>query len=148
MAFPEICAAYKQWRRAWSEEQRKKLRLSIREWLAAEPAATVTSVCRRFGMSQAYFQQHFPEENADVVRRSAERERIARENRGAIRRKEVFEIVRELRRQNIYPSLPRVQSALSPGLARYWELLRPVINEAVLQFGGAVRQRNEYGQFV
>jgi hypothetical protein len=63
-------------------------------------------------------------------------------------RNEVFEIVRKLRQKKIYPSLQRVKSALSPGLARYWQLLRPVINEAVLQFGGAVRQRNEFGQFV
>jgi AraC-like DNA-binding protein len=147
-AFPELCATHKQWRWAWFKEQRKKLRLSIREWLAAEPAPTVAAVCRCFGMSQAHFHRHFPEENADVVQRSAERERIARENSGAIMRKEVFEIVRELRANNIYPSLRRVRSALSPGLARYWELLQPVTNEAVVQFGGAVRQRNEFGQFV
>jgi len=73
---------------------------------------------------------------------------MARENRYAIMRKEVFEIVRKLRAQNIYPSLPCVRSALSQGLARSWQLLRPVINEAVLQFGVAVRQRNEFGQFV
>jgi AraC-like DNA-binding protein len=146
--FPQMCVSHKQWRRAWLEEQRTKLRLSIRDWMAAEPAPTVTSVCRRFGISQHYFQLHFPEENADIVRRSAERVRIARENRDAAMRKQVFEIVRKLRLKKIYPSLPRVRSALSPGLARYWQLLRPVINEAVLQFGGAIRQRNEFGQFV
>jgi hypothetical protein len=146
--FPEMCASHKEWRQAWLEEQRTKLRLSIREWMAAEPAPTITSVCRRFGISQAYVQLQFPEENADIVQRSAERVRRARENRYAIMRKEVFEIVRELRQENIYPSLPRVRSALSQGLARYWQLLRPVINEALLQFGGAVRRRNEFGQFV
>jgi AraC-like DNA-binding protein len=146
--FPEMCAAHKQWRRAWFQERHKALQLSIREWLSAEPTPTVASVCHRFGISQAYFQQHFPEENAEVVGQSSERVRMARENRYAIMRKEVFEIVRKLRAQNIYPSLPRVRSALSQGLARSWQLLRPVINKAVLQFGAAVRQRNEYGQFV
>ncbi len=146
--FPEMCASHKQWRRAWLEEQRAKLRLSIRDWVAAEPASTVTSVCRRFGISQHYFQLHFPEENADIVRRSAERVWIAREDRDAVMRREVFEIVRKLRQKKIYPSLPRVRSALSSGLARYWQLLRPVINEAMLQFGGAIRQRNEFGRFV
>jgi hypothetical protein len=63
-------------------------------------------------------------------------------------RNEVFEIVHELRERNIYPSLPRVRSALRQGLARYWALLRPVINEAMLQFGAAIRPRNEFGQFV
>ena len=43
---------------------------------------------------------HFPEENADVVKRSAGHVRIARENRDAIMRREVFEIVRELRLEN------------------------------------------------
>jgi hypothetical protein len=146
--FPEMCASHKKLRRAWFDEQRTNLRLAIRGWLAAESEPTVTSVCRRFGISQAYFQLHFPKENADVVRRSGERARIARENRYAVMRKEVFEIVRRLLREKIYPSLPRVRSALSPGLARYWRLLRPVVNEALLRFGGAVRQRNEFGQFV
>jgi AraC-like DNA-binding protein len=146
--FPEMCASHKQWRRAWLDEQRTKLRLAIREWIAAEPEPTVASVCRRFGISHTYFQLHFREENADVVQRSAERVRIAREDRDAVMRKEVFEIVRNLLQQKIYPSVPRVRSALSPGLARYCQLLRPVINEAILKFGGAIRQRNEFGQFV
>jgi len=146
--FPEMCAAHKQRRRAWLEQQRTQLRLSIQEWVAAQPAATVKSVCLHFGISEAYFQLHFPEENAEVVQRSAEHMRIAREHRDAVMRKEVFEIVRELCEKNIYPSLPRVKSALSPGLARSWLLLWPVIDEARSHFGAVIRPRNELGQFV
>jgi len=80
--------------------------------------------------------------------RSAEHMRIAREHRDAVMRKEVFEIVRELCENNIYPSLPRVKAALSPGLARSWLLLWPIIDEARSQFGAAIRPRNELGQFV
>jgi transcriptional regulator with XRE-family HTH domain len=134
--FPDMCAAYKQWRRAWLEEQRTKLRLSIQEWVAAQPAPTVKSVCLHFRVSDAYFQLHFPEENAEVVQSSAERIRIAREHRDAVMRKEVFEIVCELCEKNIYPSLPRVKSALSPGLSRCWPLFRPTIDEAKSRFGG------------
>ena len=74
--FPEMCAAHKQWRRAWLEERRTQLRLSIQEWVAAQPVPTVKSVCLHFGISAAYFQLHFPEENTEVVQRSAEHMRI------------------------------------------------------------------------
>ncbi len=146
--FPVICASHKQWRQNWLEQQRTKLRLSIREWIAAQPAATVAAVSLHFGVSKAYLQLYFPEENAELVRRSAERERIAREHRDAVLRKEIFEIVRKLREQDIYPSLQRVKSALTPGLPRSWLLLRPIIDEAKSQFGAAIRPRNELGQFV
>jgi len=99
-------------------------------------------------ISPSYFQLHFPEENAELVQRSAERRRIAREHRDAVLRKEIFEIVRELREKNIYPSVPRVRSALSPGLPRSSLLLWPITNEARSQFGAAIRPRNELGQFV
>lgn len=148
ITFPDICASYKQWRQDWLDQERNRLRLSVREWVAAQPAATVTSVSLQFGVSKAYLQLYFPEENAELVRRSAERKRIAREHRDAVMRKEIFEIVRKLREQDIYPSLRRVTSALSPGLARSDQLLRPIFREARLQFGTAIRSRNELGQFV
>ena len=91
---------------------------------------------------------YFPEENAELVRRSAERKRITREHRDAIMRKEIFDIVRKLREQDIYPSLHRVRSALTPGLARFDQLLRPIIREATSQFGAVIRPRNELGRFV
>jgi hypothetical protein len=146
--FPDICASHKQWRQEWLQQQRTGLRLSIREWVAAHPDVTVTSVSLRFGISKAYLQLYFPEENAELVRRSAERKRITREHRDAIIRKEIFEIVRKLRVQDIYPSLTRVRSALSPGLARSDQLLRPILSEARSQFGASIRPRNELGQFV
>ena len=85
--FPDICTSHKQWRQDWLEQQRTRLQLSIREWIAAQPAVTVTSVSLHFGVSKAYLQLYFPEENAELVRRSAERERIAREHRDAVMRK-------------------------------------------------------------
>ncbi len=148
LTFPDICASYKQWRQDWLDQERNRLRLSIRKWVAAQPDATVTSVSLHFGISKAYLQLYFPEENAELVRRSAERKRITREHRDATMRKEVFDIVRKLREQDIYPSLRRVRSALSPGLARSYQLLRPIIDEATSQFGAAIRPRNELGQFV
>jgi hypothetical protein len=111
-AFPEMCAAHKQWRRAWREKKRDELGVSIREWVAAEAVPTVTSVCLHFGISQAYFQLHLAEENRALVQRSAERARLAREARAGAMRKEVFEIIRGLQEKKIYPSLPRVRSAL------------------------------------
>src|SRR6266704_5752819 len=123
--FPDICASHKQWRQNWLAQQRTNLRLSIRGWIAAQPAATVASVSLHFGVSKAYLQLYFPEDNAELVRRSAERIRIAREYRDAVLRKETFEVVRKLREQDIYPSLQRVRSALTPGLARSDQLLRP-----------------------
>jgi hypothetical protein len=148
ITFPDICASYKQWRQDWLDQERNRLRLSIREWIARRPDATVASVSLHFGISKAYVQLYFPAENAQLVRRSAERKRIAREHRDAIMRKEIFDIVRKLREQDIYPSLRRVKSALRPGLARSDRLLRPIIDEATSQFGAAIRLRNELGQFV
>lgn len=147
-ACPETCAVHMQWRRTWLQDQRNKLQLSIREWVAVEPAPTVASVCHHFGISHAYFQMYFPEENAEVVRRSAARLRMARDNHALIMRVQVLEIVRELREQNIYPSLSRVRSILSQRRAGHWPLLRPAIDEAISRFGATIRQRNEFGQFV
>jgi hypothetical protein len=148
ITFPDICASYKQWRQDWLDQERTRLRLSIREWIAAQADATVASVSLHFGISKAYIQLYFPEENAELVRRSAERKRIAREHRDAIMRKEIFEIVRKLREQDIYPSLPRVRSALTAGLARSEHLLWPILAETRSQFGAAIRPRNELGQLV
>jgi hypothetical protein len=148
ITFPDICASYKQWRQDWLDQERNRLRLSIREWIAAQPAACVASVSLHFGVSKAYIQLFFPEQNAELVRRSAERKRIAREHRDAVLRKEIFEVVRRLREQDIYPSLYRVRSALTPALARSEHLLGPILREAKSQFGAVIRPRNELGVFV
>lgn len=129
--YPETCAYYRQWRRVWLDEQREKLRLSIREWLAAEPAPTVALLCRHFGLSASFFQLRFPAENREVVQRTVERTRAARENRVVIMREEIFEIVRDLHEKNLYPFIARVRSALSQGLPRTSPLLPVFIDEAI-----------------
>jgi hypothetical protein len=146
--FPELCALYKGWRRSWFEEQRNKLRLSIREWVAAEPAPTVSSVCCHFGFSQSYFQVNFPEDNKELVRRSAERAHRARADRARDLHEEVIRIVCDLQKKGIYPSLPRVRSELRPGSTRYFPLIRIAVDEAMSSFGPIMRQRNELGRFV
>ena len=146
--FPDLCHAYKERRKAWSEDHRNRLGRSIVEWLAAEAQPTVSSVCRTFGISAAYFQEHFPQENAEVVQRSAERARKAREANTAALREEVFTVVRQLLQRNLYPSLPRVRAGLGPDITKYYPLLRPAINNALLRLGSVVRPRNELGQFV
>lgn len=146
-AYPEMCASHRQWRRAWFEEQRGHLRVSIREWIAAQPAPTMTSVCLHFDISSCYFQSRFPEEKAEVVRRSAERTRMDSERRAVLMRKEVFEIVRKLHEERIFPSLSRVKSALSQDLAGHTPQLRTIIDEAIANFGPIMRHRSELGQF-
>ena len=146
-ADPEMCASHRQWRRAWFEEQRDQLRRSIREWVSAQPAPTVTSVCLHFSISTRYFQSRFPEEKGEVVRCAAECARKARERRGVLMRDEVFEIVRKLHEERIFPSLSRVKSALSPDLAGHTPQLRTIIDEAITHFGPIMRHRSELGQF-
>ena len=146
--FPDLCHSHKEWRKAWAESRRKNLGLSIREWLAVEAQPTVSSVCRTFGISAAYFQKHFPEENAEVVQRSAEWARKAREANAAALREEVFNVVQQLLQRNLYPSLPRVRAELGPNIRSYWPLLRHAINSALSRLGSVVRPRNELGQFV
>ena len=146
--FPDLCHSYKEWRKRWSEEHRNRLGRSIREWLAAEAQPTVASVCRTFGISAAYLQEHFPEENAEVVQRSAESARKAREANAAALRDAVFNVVRQLLQRNLYPSLRRVRAGLGPELTKYYPLLRPAINNALSRLGSVVRPRNELGQFV
>ncbi len=146
--FPELCALYKGWRRSWFEERRNKLRLSIREWVAAETAPTVSSVCCHFGLSQSYFQVNFPEDNKELVRRSAERVRRARADSARELHEEVIRIVCDLQKKGIYPSLPRVRSELRPGSTRYFPLIRTAVDEAMSSFGPIMRQRNELGRFV
>jgi formate hydrogenlyase transcriptional activator len=145
---PDLCHAYKERRKAWSEDHRNRLGRSIREWLAAEAQPTVSSVCRTFGISAAYFQEHFPQEKAEVVQRSAERARKAREANTAALREQVFTVVRQLLQRNLYPSLPRVRAGLGPDITKYYPLLRPAINNALSRQGSVVRPRNELGQFV
>jgi hypothetical protein len=108
----------------------------------------VSSVCRIFGISAAYFQEHFAEENAEVVRRSAECAQKTREARAVALGERVFNVVRELLQRNLYPSLPRVTAELDPEMRRCWPLLRPAIDNALLRLGSVVRPRNDLGQFV
>jgi AraC-like DNA-binding protein len=146
--FPDLCHAYKEMRKGWSQDHRNGLGRSIREWIAAEAQATVSSVCRNFGISAAYFQEHFPEENAEVVQRSAERAKKAREANAVALHEDVFNVVQQLLQRNLYPSLPRVRAELSPGVRSYGPLLRPAVNDALSRLGSVVRPRNELGQFV
>lgn len=146
-ADPEMCAFHRQWRCAWFEEQRDQLRRSICEWVSAQPAPTVTSVCLHFDISACYFQSRFPEEKAEVVRRAAERVRMERESRAVQMRDEVFEIVLKLHDERTFPSLSRVKSALSQDLAGHTPQLRTIIDEAIAHFGPIMRHRSELGQF-
>jgi len=146
--FPDLCDAYKAWRKSRSEDRRNRLGLLIREWLAEEAQPTVSSVCRTFGISSSYLHTYLPEENTEVVRRSAERDRKAKEASAAALREEVFNAVQELLQRNLYPSLLRVRAKLSPDIKSYWPLLRPAIDNALSRLGSVVRPRNELGQFV
>lgn len=146
-ADPETCASHRQWRREWIEEQRDDLRRSIREWLATEPAPTVTAVCLHFNISFCYFQSRFPDEKAEVLRRAAERVRMEREFRAVQMRDEVFEIVLRLHDERTFPSLSRVKSALSHDLAGHTPQLRTIIDEAIAYFRPIVRHRSDFGQF-
>lgn len=132
-AYPEICHAYMSYRRSCLEQKRNSLRVAIRQWLATEPAPTRTSLCRHFRIPLSTFEVNFPEENQEVVRRSSEQAQKARDNRHLTMRKEVLAIVRDLKSKNLYPSLPRVRSALSPGTVRYGPQLRAAVDEALSQ---------------
>jgi len=146
--FPEMCASYKEWRRAWFKQQRHRLRLAIRNWVAEEATPTVTSVCRQFGISPTYFQLNFPADNKELVRRSAERAGRARIDRARALEEEVHRIICDLLKKDLYPSLARVRSALHPDSTRYSPLIRTAINEAIPSFVPTIRQRNELGRFV
>jgi hypothetical protein len=146
--FPKLCDSYKEWRSAWLEEQRRNLRRAIREWVTSETDPTVNSVCRHFGISPAYFQLKFPEDNKELVRRSAERTRAARADRARILREDVLWIVADLKRTGIYPSLARVRAELPSGSTRYSPVIRASIDEALCPFDVMLRRRNELGRFV
>ena len=147
-AYPDICGAYLSYRKTCLAQKRDRLRLAIRQWLASEPAPTRTSLCLHFGISHAYFELRFPQENQEAVKRSAERARTARENSHLALRKEVREIVYQLREKGLYPSLPRVRAGLSRGLRRNDPRLRAAIDGAISEVGSVMRARNELGRFV
>jgi hypothetical protein len=146
--FPEICDRYKEWRKTWAHQHRSQLRLSIREWLQSEASPSITSACHYFGISASYLQVHFPAENAELVRISAEQARRERDAGTVAQREEVYGIVRELLQKNLYPSLPRVQAALGPKTKRSYQLLRPAIEQALARMGSVPRPRNYRGRFV
>jgi hypothetical protein len=108
----------------------------------------VNSLCRRFGISPTYFQLNFPEDNKELVQRSAECARAARADRARILREDVLRIVADLRRKGIYPSLPRVRAELPSGSTRYSPVIRAAIDEALCPFDVMLRRRNELGRFV
>lgn len=114
----------------------------------AEAAPTVRSVCRQFGISPAYFQANFPEDNKELVRRSAERARDARTERGRALQAEVHQIVSDLRKKGIYLSLARVRSDLRPDSTRYSPLIRAAIDKVIAGFAPLMRWRDELGRFV
>jgi hypothetical protein len=145
---PEICDRYKEWRKAWAQQHRSQPRLSIREWLQSEASPSISSACHYFGISSSYLQVHFPAENAELVRISAEQARRDRDAGTVAQREEVYGIVRELLQKNLYPSLPRVQAALGPKTKRSYQLLRPAIEQALARLGSVPRPRNDRRQFV
>ena len=88
------------------------------------------------------------EENAEVVRRSAECARKTREACVTALYEKVFTTVQDLIQRDMYPSLPRVKAELSPGMRRSWPLLRYAIDNALSRLGSVVSPRNELGQFM
>ena len=69
------------------------------------------------------------------------------ERRAVLMRQEVFETVRKLHEERIFPSLSRVKSALSQDLAGHTPQLRAAIDEAIAHCGPIMRHRSELGQF-
>ena len=82
-----------------------------------------------------------------MVRRAAERARMGRERLAVQMRNEVFEIVRKLNEERVFPSLSRLKSALSQDLAGHTPQLRLMIDEAIAHIGPIMRHRSELGQF-
>jgi hypothetical protein len=58
--FAEMCASYKEWRRAWFKDQRHSLRLAIRSWVVTEATPTVTSVLPSLRDLSNIFSIEFP----------------------------------------------------------------------------------------
>lgn len=146
-AFPEVCAAHNQLRKAWLQQHRDRFRDSIRQWIATEMEPTPSSVCHRFGISKFLFMQRFPCEYRTVLDRLSERNRTSLENRHSALRAEVFAITQNLRERNIYPSLPRVREALSSSFPRYHSSVVSALADATKQLGPFIRARDDLGRF-
>jgi hypothetical protein len=71
----------------------------------------------------------------EVVRRSAECARKAREPGTAALHEQVVMIVQVLLQRNLCPSLPRVGSPLDPDSRRSWPILRPTIDNPLSRLG-------------
>ena len=147
-AYPEICASHRQWCQEWREEQRASLRLSIREWLAEQPASALASYPVYTSKSpRATSSRTSRRKKQRWQGRSAARSEWSRERRADLMRNEVFEIVRETtRRTDLSIAIPSEVGA-QPGSGGHTPRLRPAIDEAIEHFGPIMRHRSELGQF-
>ena len=106
------------------------------------------NVTPRYGLSFYFQEHHFPGENAEVVQRSAERARKAREANAAGTARRGLYCRPATASEESVPVTTRCQGGLGPDVTKYYPLLRPAINNALSRLRSVVRPRNELGQFV
>lgn len=128
--FPDLCRQIQTRRRLARQQRTAELRRMLQATLWESPAPSLSSICRRIGLSRSFLQEIGPRECAAIqsryLRGRSEASRRRRDQMG----EEVREIVRELHRQGKCPTVTRVTSLLGKATLREWKALQAAVKAA------------------
>ena len=133
--FPKLCDALLARRRDWEAKNRDRIGVEVKKFLDETEAATVDTVCRRFGFSKSYLQMSFPDLHGDITAGYWRRVHVRRAKRRQILSQETLHIVAQLSSQRMCATLERVLPLLSDDSAKDWKLMRAAVNEARRKLG-------------
>ena len=128
--FPKLCDALLARRRDWEAKNRDRIGVEVKKFLDETEAATVDTVCRRFGFSKSYLRMGFPDLHGDITAGYWRRVHVRRAKRRQILSQETLHIVAQLSSQRMCATLERVLPLLSDDSAKDWKLMRAAVNEA------------------
>ena len=94
----------------WEAKNRDRIGVEVKKFLDETEAATVDTVCRRFGFSKSYLQMKFPDLHDDITARYWRRVHLRRAKRRQILSQETLNIVA----QSIPSACARLWNAFFP----------------------------------
>lgn len=133
--FRDLCDAILTRRKTWEAENRERIQADIKKFLRETETPSVATVCRRFGFSESYLLERFPDMYREITRAYVSDFRARCAKRRDILQQEVLQIVPQLMRQGNAPTMKRVLPLLSNDSAKDWTLIRGAIKEARRRLG-------------
>jgi DNA-binding transcriptional MerR regulator len=134
-AFPHLwdrlCARRKSFQEQWAAELRQSLEEALRE----NPAPSIRTVCLRLDLHPVMLGKTFPYLRAAISARYEQAKIETAKMRRERLREEVRQIIVELYRKGVYPSLDRIWTSLSENSLSNWAVIIRTWKQAKLELG-------------